>query len=96
MLSYQKKIVKVPTTAYNLKEKKKKIVFYSTNPIIHFSQQYLTTLKEKNCILLNSVQEGCLAASDLFRMRTQSIKFYTFHYHEQMLEKCDSSNRQYK
>ena len=38
-----------------------------------------------------------LAASDLFRMFTQSIKFYTFHYHVlkvQMFKKCDSSNGQ--
>ena len=41
-------------------------------------------------------KNGCLAASDLFRMFTQSIKFYTFHYHVlrvQIFEKCDSSNR---
>ena len=40
---------------------------------------------------------NCLAASDLFRMFTQSIKFYTFYYYVlrvQMFEKCDSSNRQ--
>ena len=39
-----------------------------------------------------------LAASDLFDMFTQPIKFYyTFHYHVlrvQMSEKRDSSNRQ--
>ena len=39
-------------------------------------------------------RNGCLAASDLFNMFTQSIKFYTFHLSQQMLEKCDSSDRQ--
>ena len=46
-----------------------------------------------------------LAASEPFDMFTQSVKFYyvsiityviTFHYHVQMFEKCDSSNRQQK
>ena len=41
---------------------------------------------------------GWLAASDLFDMFSQSIKFcYKFHYHVlrvQMIEQCDSSNRQ--
>ena len=44
-------------------------------------------------------KNGRLAASDLFHMFTQSIKFYTFNYHVlrvQMLKKCDSSNRQQK
>ena len=41
----------------------------------------LTILKKKNCVLLNSVQEGCLAASDLFYMFSQSVKVYTFYYH---------------
>ena len=31
----------------------------------------------KNCF---TQQNGCLAASDLFYMITQSINFYTFHY----------------
>ena len=38
-------------------------------------------------------KNGCLGASDLFRMFTLSVKFYTFYYHvlrEQMFEKCDS------
>ena len=43
-------------------------------------------------------KNGWLAASDLFDMFTQSIKFYyTLYYHVlrvQMFEKCDSSNRQ--
>ena len=43
----------------------------------------LTVLTEKSCVLLNSIQykNGCLAASDLFHMFIQSLKFYTFHYH---------------
>ena len=49
-----------------------------------------------------SVQEfieiqAWLIASNLFPMVTQSINFYTFHFHilrVQMFEKCDSSNRQ--
>ena len=35
----------------------------------------LTILTGKNCVLLNSVQECCLAASDIFHMLTHSIKF---------------------
>ena len=34
----------------------------------------LTILTGKNCVLLNSVQECCLAASDIFHMLTHSIK----------------------
>ena len=44
-----------------------------------------------------SARNGCLAASDLFHMFTQPIKFYAFHYHVvrvQMFEKGYSSNRQ--
>ena len=58
----------------------------------------LTILTGKNCVLFNSVQNGWLAASDLFNMFTPPIKFYyTFYYHLlriQMFKKCDSANRQ--
>ena len=40
-------------------------------------------------------KNGCLAAYDLFRVFTQSIKFYTFHYHVQMknvIHQIDSKN----
>ena len=40
-------------------------------------------------------KNGCLAASHLFHMLTQVIKFYTFHYHilrEQMFEKVSGKN----
>ena len=75
-------------------------------------QIYLTTLNQisfqktqKGLTILTgkvfySIQykNGWLAASDLFDMFTQSIKFYyTFYYdvlRVQMFEKCDSSNRQ--
>ena len=43
-------------------------------------------------------KDGWLAASNLFDMFRQLIKFdYTFHFHVsrvQVSEKCDSSNRQ--
>ena len=42
----------------------------------------LTILTGKDCVLLYSAQEWLyLAVSVLFYMFTQSIKFYTFHYH---------------
>ena len=41
----------------------------------------LTILTGKNCVLLNSVKNGYLATPDLFHVFTQSMKFYTFHYH---------------
>ena len=44
-----------------------------------------------------STRNGWLAASGLFHIFTQSIKFYTFHFYVlrvQMFEKCDSSSRQ--
>ena len=52
----------------------------------------------KSCVLLNSVR-GMAAGVLLifFHMFTQSVKFYTFHYHVlrvQTIQKCDSSNRQ--
>ena len=60
----------------------------------------LTILAGESCVLFNSgTKNGCLAASDLFHMFTQSTKFNTFHIHAlrlQMFEKCDSSNRQQK
>ena len=40
-------------------------------------------------------KNGCLAASHLFHMLTQAIKFYTFHYHilrEQMFQKVSGKN----
>ena len=64
----------------------------------------LRMLTGKNCVF-GKIQymNGWLAASDLFNIFTQSIKFcYTFHYHVwkydvwkkvRMFEKCDSSNR---
>ena len=42
-------------------------------------------------------KKSFLAASDLYHMFTQSIRFYIFYYHllkVQWFEKCDSSNRQ--
>ena len=55
-------------------------------------------LKGKNCVLFIPYKNGWLAASDLFDMFTQLIKFYyTLYYHVltvQMFKKCDSSNRQ--
>ena len=59
----------------------------------------LTLLTGKGCVLLNSfsTRNSWLAACDVFRMFTQSIKFYIFYYHVlrvQVLEKCDSSSRQ--
>ena len=53
---------------------------------------------EKLCFIQLSTKNGWLAASDLFHIFTQLIKFYyTFHYHVlgvQMFGKCDSSNKQ--
>ena len=52
----------------------------------------LTILTGKNCFTQFRAR---MAASDLFHMFTQSIKFYTFHYHllrVLMLETFDSSN----
>ena len=48
-------------------------------------------------LVFHSVQyrNGWLAASDLFDMFTQSIKFLYIPLSVQMFEKCDSSNRQY-
>ena len=39
------------------------------------------THREKLCFTQFSTRNGCLAASDLIQMFTQSIKFYTFHCH---------------
>ena len=39
------------------------------------------TLREKLCFTQFSIRNGWLPASDLFPMFTESIKFYTFHYH---------------
>ena len=58
----------------------------------------LTILTGKNCVLFNQYNNDWLAASDLFDMFTQSIKFYyTIHYHVlsvQMFGKCDWLNGQ--
>ena len=50
--------------------------FYLTIPTVLYSIQY---------------KNGCLAASNLFHLFTQSIKFYTFHYH--VLKNTDVSKR---
>ena len=56
----------------------------------------LTILTGKDWCSLNSVQDGWLAASDLFDMFTQSIKFYTFHYQyrclKNVIHQIDSKN----
>ena len=39
------------------------------------------TRKEKTVFYSIQYMNGCLAASDLFHMFTQSMKFYTFPYH---------------
>ena len=56
------------------------------------------TIQGKAVFYSVQYKNGWLAASDLFDMFTQSIKFYyTFYYdvlRVQMFEKCDSSNRQ--
>ena len=69
--------------------------------ILYVSQYpvFLITRYSQGKTVFYSVQykNGCLAASGLFHIFTQSIKFYIFHYHVlrvQMFEKCDSSNRQ--
>ena len=49
-------------------------------------------------LAFHSIQyrNGCLAASDLFNMFTQSIKFYTFHYQyrclKNVIHQIDSKN----
>ena len=52
------------------------------NYIGFLSVVWLTILTGKNCVFY-SVQynNGCLAASDLFHMFTQSVIFYPFHCH---------------
>ena len=58
--------------------------------------KYLMILTGKTVFYSIQYKNGCLAASDLFDMFTQWIKFYyTLHYHvlkEQMFEKFDSLN----
>ena len=52
------------------------------------------THREKTLFHSFQHKNGCVVASDLFHVFTQSIKFYTFHHHilrVQMFEKCDSS-----
>ena len=72
-----------------------KQTFYS---IFHCRVFTLTILPGKTAFYSIQYKNAWLAASDLFHMFTQSIKFcYTFHYHVlrvQMFEKCDSFNRQ--
>ena len=46
----------------------------------------LAILREKPFLSIQH-KKGCLAASNLFHMFTQSIKFCTFHYH--VLESTD-------
>ena len=41
----------------------------------------LTILTGKNCVFSIQYKNSCLAASDLFHMFTQSMKFFTFHDH---------------
>ena len=75
----------------------------STGRCNAFQRIFLTILAEgKTGVSLNSVQEwpswnGWLAASDLFDMFTQSIKFYTFHYQyrclKNVIHQIDSKNR---
>ena len=55
------------------------------------------THREKLCFTQFSIRNIWLAASELFRMFTQSVKFYTFHYNVlriQMFEKYNSSIQQ--
>ena len=56
------------------------------------------THREKLCFIQFSTKNGWLAASDLFHMFTQWIKFVhsIIHVRVKMFEKCDSSNRQKK
>ena len=56
------------------------------------------THREKLCFIQFSTKNGWLAASVLFHMFTQWIKFVhsIIHVRVKMFEKCDSSNRQKK
>ena len=61
------------------------------------SKHFNDTGREKLYFTQFSPRNGWLAASGLFHIFTQSIKFYTFHFYVlrvQMFEKCDSSSRQ--
>ena len=71
-------------------------VFFIRRIFVFFMTLFLTMLTGKNCVLLYSIQSknGCLTASDLLRMFTQSMKFTTLYYHVLESAKCDSSNRQ--
>ena len=71
----------------------------SLENILKFGLELFTeygTHRENNVFYSIHYKNGCLAASDLFHMFTQSNKFYTFYYHIriQVFEKGDSSNRQ--
>ena len=56
----------------------------------------MLSLNDTHREILCSVQEWLLAASNLFHMFTQSIKFYTFHYHSRcfknVIHQIDSKN----
>ena len=69
------------------------IVIKKKDSMIYFTND---THREKTVFYSFHYKNGYLAASDLFHISKESIKFYTFHYHilrVQMFEKCDSSNR---
>ena len=44
-------------------------------------RSYINDTHRENGVLLIQHKNGCLAASDLFHVFTQSVKFYTFHYY---------------
>ena len=57
--------------------------------------RWMHVLQGKTMFYSVQYKNGCLAAYDLFRVFTQSIKFYTFHYHVQMknvIHQIDSKN----
>ena len=55
-------------------------MLYAFMPCALEISKFNDTHREKT-VLLRSVPDGCLAASDIFHMFTQSIKFYTFYYY---------------
>ena len=55
-------------------------MLYAFMPCALEISKFNDTQREKT-VLLRSVQDGCLTASDIFHMFTQSIKFYTFYYY---------------
>ena len=61
---------------------KAKLIFILFFPSHAFQKVVvLTILTGKNCFYSIQYKNVCLAASDLFNMFTQSIKFFAFHYH---------------